>query len=284
VTYTGPTGRNAPDARTLDGVERVDFHVHTYYSACGQRDMVPAEVAIAYRDAGYVQIGFSDHLHPWIDPAIFARLRRDLATSAATFAGVTCYVGCEAEVIAPGVATLTDATAEQVDFALIAATHFHLSHVAKPGDPSPTGVATHFLRFFHDAIRCPGATAIAHPFIANQGALGPLVEIWRHVDRVWLREALAEAAARGVAMELHPRALAPEHAPVLCEFYALARECGTRFTIGSDTHARANIGTTGKLRPLAESLGLADGDLWRPTAPPKWTQRQEEMHTPAALR
>jgi histidinol phosphatase-like PHP family hydrolase len=266
---------NTPDARRLDAIERVDLHLLSYYSACGKRDMVPAEVAAAYRDAGYVEIGFSDHLHPWIDPVIFSRLGRDLAASEASFQGVTCYVGCEAEVIAPGVVTMTGATAEQVDFALVSATHFHLSHVAKPGDPSPTGVAARFLRFFHDAVRCPGATAIAHPFIANQGALGPLVEIWRHVDRAWLREALVEAASRGVAMELHPRALAPENAAVMFDFYALARECGTRFTVGSDTHARADIGTTGKLRPLAESLGLADGDLWRPTELPKWSRQWE---------
>src|SRR5687768_15352864 len=48
-----PSGPAAP----LDAIERLDFHLHTYYSACGRRDMVPAAVAAEFRDAGYLAIG-----------------------------------------------------------------------------------------------------------------------------------------------------------------------------------------------------------------------------------
>ena len=249
--------------------DRLDFHVHTYYSACGRRDMAPAHVAARFRAAGYEAIGFTDHLHPWIDPAIFARLRRELEQSTEPLDGLACYVGCEAEVIAPGRVTLDAATAEALDFAIVAASHFHLDHVARPGDPSPSGVAAHYLRFFLDAVRCPGASAVAHPFHTNRDPLGPMGEIWPHVDRGGLRAALQEAAARGVAVELSPKALAPAYQAVLLEFYQQARECGVRFLIGSDAHGTERIASTGRLQPLVGALGLTDGDIWRPPAAPR---------------
>ena len=250
-------------------VDHLDFHLHTHYSACGKRDMAPARVAAGYRAAGYEAIGFTDHLHPWIDPSIYARLRHDLEQSVEPLDGLSCYVGCEAEVVAPGEVTLDAATAETLDFAIIAASHFHLSHVARPGDPSPSGVAAHYVRFFLEAVRWPGASAIAHPFIANRDALGPMADIWPYVDQSSLRAALQEAAGRGVAVELSPKALSPAHADVFLEFYQRARECGVRFLIGSDAHDAERIASTSRLQPLADALGLTEADIWRPAAQPR---------------
>jgi histidinol phosphatase-like PHP family hydrolase len=247
----------------------LDFHLHTYYSACGKRDMAPARVAAGFRAAGYEAIGFTDHLHPWIDPAIFDRLRHDLEQSRDQIHGLDCYVGCEAEVIAPGTVTLDAKTAETLDFAIISASHFHLDHVSRPGDPSPAGVAAHYLRFFVDAIRCPGASAIAHPFIANRDALGPVAEILPYVDQNGLRAALQEAAGRGVAVELSPKALSSSNVDVLLDFYQLARECGVRFLIGSDAHSTERIASTSRLETLISALTLTDEDIWRPAVPPR---------------
>jgi histidinol phosphatase-like PHP family hydrolase len=252
----------------LQNVERLDFHLHTYYSACGKRDMIPASLATEFRDAGYTAIGFTDHLHPWIDPVIYDRLRADLAASAARHQGLTVYVGCEAEVVAPGQVTLSARAAEKVDFAIVSASHFQLAHVVRPGDPSSAGVAAHYLSFFWEAIRWPGTSVIAHPFHTNHDPFGPMVDIWRHMDRQGLSDALQEAAGRGVAMELSPKALSPAYYDLLLDFYCLARECGTSFTVGSDAHARGGVASTGRLRVLAEAIGLSDADLWRPMGTP----------------
>jgi histidinol phosphatase-like PHP family hydrolase len=265
---TAAAGAPAQGGSGLQNVERLDFHLHTYYSACGKRDMIPATVATEFRDAGYTAIGFTDHLHPWIDPVIYDRLRADLAASADGHAGLTCYVGCEAEVVAPGLVTLSARAAEKVDFAIVSASHFQLAHVARPGDPSPKGVAAHYLSFFWEAIRWPGTSVIAHPFHTNHDPFGPMADIWRHMDRTGLRDALQEAAGRGVAMELSPKALSESYYDLLLDFYCLARECGTRFTVGSDAHARSGVASTGRLRTLAEAIGLSDTDLWRPTSTP----------------
>ena len=253
---------------TLALADRLDFHLHTYYSACGKRDMAPADVAARFRAAGYEAIGFTDHLHPWIDPSIFGKLRSELARSAEPLDGLACYVGCEAEVVAPGDVTLDQATADSLDFAIVSASHFHLDHVTRPGDPSPAGVAAHYVSFFLDAVRCPGASAIAHPFHTNRDPLGPMAEIWPHVDQNSLRAALQEAAGRGVAVELSPKALAPTYWDVLLEFYHRARECGVRFLIGSDAHNMERVASTSRLQPLIVELGLTESDIWRPVGRP----------------
>jgi histidinol phosphatase-like PHP family hydrolase len=258
-----------PVADALPLIERLDFHLHTYYSACGKRDMIPAAIAAGFHEAGYLAIGFTDHLHPWIDPVIFDRLRADLDADVRTYEGLRCYVGCEAEVVAPGQVTLSREAAERVDFAIVSASHFQLPHVLRPGNPSPVGVASHYLSFFREAVRWPGTTAIAHPFHTNHDPLGPMVDIWRYVDRHELRDALQEAAGLGVAMELSPKALAPAYYDVLLEFYSIARESGAKFTVGSDAHARSGVATTARLRTLADVIGLSDSDIWRPTAPPR---------------
>jgi histidinol phosphatase-like PHP family hydrolase len=250
-------------------IERLDFHLHTFYSACGKRDMVPATIAAEFHNAGYLAIGFTDHLHPWIDPVIVDRLRADLAADGNGYQGLRCYVGCEAEVVAPGNVTLSREAADRVDFAIVSASHFQLPHVLRPGDPSPVGVAKHYLAFFREAVRWPGTTAIAHPFHTNHDPFGPMADIWRHVDRLELRDALQEAAGRHVAMELSPKALAPNYYDLLLDFYSVARECGTKFTVGSDSHARSGVATSGRLRPLADAIGLSDSDIWSPAAPPR---------------
>lgn len=53
---------DAERERARSVIDRVDFHLYSYYSACGKRDMVPAAVVAAYRDTGYTAIGFTDHL------------------------------------------------------------------------------------------------------------------------------------------------------------------------------------------------------------------------------
>ena len=111
-----------------------DLHVHTYLSACCEQKerQTPSAILALAEEMGVNTIGFADHI--WVNPKLqpsdwyrsqdatqTARLRADLASISTN---VRVLVGCEAEMIAPGKIGLTREYAAQLDFVLLACSHF----------------------------------------------------------------------------------------------------------------------------------------------------------------
>ena len=85
-------------------------------------------------------------------------------------------------------------------------------------------------------------------------------------DRVFISpRARRLAHENGIAMEISRRIYhMPEQFIFAARFYALCKEIGLKFTIGSDAHQLEDIGNVLVLRPFIKEMGLSGADFWMP--------------------
>lgn len=248
-----------------------DLHIHTHLSACCHHKdkQTPALILELAREMGLRTVGFADHVWTTADPAPSGwykpqdrsqidRLRADLA---AIETPLRVLVGCEADMIAPGRIGLDRATAESLDFVLLACSHFHMKgFVAQPAGTEPRALADHMLAFFRAGVESGLATSIAHPLLP----IGFLEHFDRAVDAVTDSEfldAFGRAAEKGVALEVTTGFLTAPSKPAFSpdtplRFLILARRAGCRFTLGSDAHDPERQRQLPELAPLLAAAGI----------------------------
>ncbi|MHC4252564.1 MAG: PHP domain-containing protein [Planctomycetota bacterium] len=153
-----------------------DLHVHTHLSSCchDKTNHRPEAILRVAAEMKIATVGFADHL--WANPRLqttdwyraqgeaqIVRLREDLAGIATD---VRVLVGCEAETVAPGAFGITPECARELDFVLLACSHFHMRElVAQPPRADARGIAVHARDFFVSAAGSGLATAIPHPLM-----------------------------------------------------------------------------------------------------------------------
>ena len=253
-----------------------DLHVHTYLSACcqdkeGQR---PAAILVLAEEMGLRTLGFTDHVwaNPNIPPSGFYRpqderqisqLRADLATVST---GIRVLVGCEAEMIAPGQFGITPQFAEELDFVLLACSHFHMKDfVAQPKSNAPGDLAKHMLNFFRSGVSSGLATSIAHPLFP----LGYLDQYDKAVETISDTEFLDVFGATvecGVALELTtvflpttPQKTFSIETPI--RFLSLAKQAGCKFTLGTDAHSPEAQKRLPELAVVTKAVGVTEDDI-----------------------
>ena len=255
--------------------ERIDFHVHTHFSKCADRNMIPADMIKRFEGKGYTHLGFSDHLNSSEDLENIAILKKDIALLTTP---IQIFLGCEIDLIAPGKITMGKEIRNHVDFVLLSATHYQ-SHVDfyAPKSLEPEDVADNVFRMFEAACSIPYADVIAHPFSCfglSRYLPGDLAN-WegREIDISYLvpmimemdiEEALDKALKSGIAMEISPKSMNPQLLDGILDFYALCKEMGLKFSIGDDTHSVDTIGTTGMVKYIIKKLDINEDDLWLP--------------------
>lgn len=257
-----------------------DLHVHTYLSACcgDKRNHLPENILATARTIGLKTIGFADHIwaNPHIKPSPWYRpqneeqislLREDLAE---VDTDLRVLVGCEAETIAPGRFGISPAFAEQLDFVLLACSHFHMKgFVQQPADNSPRALAEHMITLFLSAVQSGLATAIPHPFMPL-GHQGQLDEAVATISDAELFDTLGVAAERGVALEITPAFFPRRNSDngkatwsigTPTRVISMARAAGCRFTIGSDAHYLEKLIIHPKLSRFVQIIGLNEADI-----------------------
>lgn len=253
-----------------------DLHVHTYLSACcmEKEQQTPNAILSLAKDMGVHTIGFADHV--WANPNLspsnwyrpqdesqISRLRTDLASVSS---GIRFLVGCEAEMIAPGQFGITPQFAEELDFVLLACSHFHMNgFVAQPESNAPGDVARHMLNFLRSGVSSGLASSIAHPLLP----FGYLDQFDSAIDAISDAEFLdvfGVAAELGVALEITTGFLPvqPERAfsvetPI--RFLSLAKQAECKFTLGSDAHSPEAQKRLPELAVLTKAVGVTEEDI-----------------------
>lgn len=252
-----------------------DLHVHTYLSACchDKQKQTPSGILSLAEDMGVRMIGFADHV--WANPNLtpsdwyrhqdetqISQLRADLTAVAS---GVNVLVGCEAETIAPGKFGITRQFADQLDFVLLACSHFHMKEfVAQPEGDTPQDIARHMLTFFRSGVSSGLATSIAHPLLPC-GYLDRFDEAVDSMSDTELSDAFGLAHDRGVAIEI-TTAFIPSKSGLSfsietpIRFLSIARQAGCKFTLGTDAHAPEAQRRLPELAALTAAAGMTDGD------------------------
>jgi histidinol phosphatase-like PHP family hydrolase len=242
-----------------------DIHVHTLRSPCGKEEMIPADILRVALDMGLDKIAITDHFYPVTD-AFEIEETRQAFEEAQLLTGnpIEIFFGCEAEIMGPGRTAGSTELAESLDFVMAGASHFQNKGITDfPEGSDDIEKALYFLRNFEYAVSLPWVDVIAHPFFVHPNALTPgAVEI---LENKHLRPSLEIAKENGVAMEMSRRIFhTPEQLIFSARFYALCKEIGLKFTIGSDAHELKDIGNIRVLRPFIKEMGLTDADFWMP--------------------
>ena len=242
-----------------------DLHVHTFRSPCGKDEMIPGDILRVALDRGLDKIAITDHFYPMTDPFELEETRQAFEEAQfLTGNPIELFFGCEAEVMGPGRTAGSAELAESLDFVMAGATHFQNKGITDfPEGLDVVEKALYILQTFQYAVSLPWVDVIAHPFFVHPNVLTPgAVDI---LENFQLRPALEIAKENGIAMEMSRRIFhMPEQLIFSARFYALCKEIGLRFTIGSDAHQLEDIGNIRVLRPFIKEMGLTEADFWMP--------------------
>lgn len=235
-----------------------DLHMHTHLSLCAKKEAVLQKYISQAAEYGIDTVGIADHL--WDDAARPVRpeeawagfygpqnmkhilkAREELASEDTH--GIRVLFGAEAEFDpVRGDIALTEAAAQQLDFIIVPNSHTHM--IMPKAYYEPYGKHAQFmLDVTRKILASPLSkyvTAIAHPFEAvacpyRKSLLYPMISESEY------REVFSEAKEKNVAVEIntstYPKASEVEiRSDPNWEFLSIARDCGCKFTFGTDCH------------------------------------------------
>ena len=253
-----------------------DMHIHSFASVCCQDDrQTPENIVPLLAGHGYKKIGFADHV--WIskdiEPSHFYKTQNgERHIELFKFIHsckweIEVLVGCESDMIAPGVFGITPEFKEKMDYVVMATDHFHMTNfVEQPEDKTPEGLAKHMLKFFISAAKSGLPDILVHPFFPYN-----YVELYdksiASLSDAEILDAFSIAAENNIGIEIN-KCYLPN--PQYEYFFSLetplrilnlAKQAGCLFTLGSDSHSIASFGVLDKLQALAESLELTEENI-----------------------
>ncbi len=263
-----------------------DYHVHTIYSGHSGPEMFIPAVMARLAEKGVRRALILEHVpammsETFASPEEWFASRPERTAIEAILSEVRPRRGqfsdteflCGAE---------ADADPEKMDGSLmladlsgldvvLAATHllpggegFWFSPPEIPDDQKPE-LLDRWLAWIENLAANPKVNILAHPGaeLHNCGLTGDFGAPFRAA----FGPALMTMAAQKTAFELNEAALGRLGAEALAgyaELVGLARECGVRFTAGSDAHRGKQLGAYRLVPKIAERAGLAEEDFWHP--------------------
>ena len=251
-----------------------DFHVHTAYSPCA-RDKSQATPLQMIREAerlGIKTVGFCDHfaqfppypLPKWEKSGkeMIASLREDLKKIGTP---IQILIGVESDLIEPGKLTITKDYAENLNYVIISASHFHLPGIKKPPSTKIVSIARHYVYMLKAALEYDFISIIAHPFKTPKNALGSPMEYMQHIPQSEYYEIAEKAIKQGIAMEINGQlGLDHEYLQAIKPFVSVCKEVGVKFSYGSDAHHKMNLGPTNGIIQFIKSQILTYEDFLSP--------------------
>ena len=229
------------------------------------------------KNIGLTHLGFSNHFWdekiPGATPFYVSqnfshllRLKPELACRADPH--IKLYFGCETEYdpIRRDV-TITEKTAQQLDFILVPNSHTHL---VMPRDfYQPYQKHVDFMIQAYEDILSSSVyryiTAIAHPF----EAVGCPYDYTILIDMIsddCFKRLFSQTAERGIAIEInvdsmHTKTKEEIAACSQMRMFQIAKECGCRFLFGSDAHNSKAHDSYAHADLVAELLELDESDI-----------------------
>ncbi len=139
-----------------------DFHMHSalYPGDDGAAEMTPDAIAARWSTAGCSAIGLTPHFHAGLDQKAMLRQLQQVREKISHT--MDCFIGCEAELLAPdGRLSVSNEIAAELDYVIVSADHYNCEGVLK----SPELAELHWKTLCRLASD-PLTDVIAHPFAA----------------------------------------------------------------------------------------------------------------------
>ena len=256
-----------------------DIHIHTSISSCAQRDATFEGYIENAKNSGLKVLGFSDHL--WDSAIVGAsnwykhqniahvlQLKGQLPPSREKD-GIKILFGCETEFTHNGVLCLAEENFEYFDYVLVPHSHTHMGIVVPQDTIADEKSHAKFLMdSFMRLIAHPLAkriVSVAHPFVPGT-RYNIYNSVQSYIPDSYLIEAFSAAKEKGVAIELNGSCLIymPNEEISKSEYvriYSIAKQCGCRFTYGSDSHDIKTDRKLGEIEKFLIQCGIDDQDM-----------------------
>ncbi len=269
-----------------------DFHIHTKLSLCaGPNGGTLQGYLKNAKELGLTTLGFADHFWdagvgfdslylpskneeavPWYyKTQNFEHIYELKKEIDATDTGdIRVLFGAEGEYdpVNHGVA-VTEEIAEQLDFLIVPNSHTHMMMDKALYTPFEAH-RDYMVKAIEEIATCPMAKyvkAIAHPFNAVQTTIQDEQTILSLTDDDTFKRVFTLMAEKDIAYEINTSSMHsvfgnisnPEHH---VRMYRLAKECGCKFSFGSDAHSeRGQLKHPEYSQKLVDLLGLTEDDI-----------------------
>lgn len=256
-----------------------DFHIHTERSLCAHRDAYAKDYIRLAKEMGLRKIGFADHFwdeaykpldYYFYEPQNFAHVATVLDDiKAADTEGLEVYFGCEAEYSHEHGVGITEECAEKFDFIIVPNSHTHKTMSAE-FSRSYEAHTDFMVRAYYNIINSPVSKyilAMAHPFDAVACPYDNNI-LKRMVTDDMFKRMFDATAEKGIAIEINigsmkVHTLETVESSEEYRMFTIAKECGCKFTFGSDAHNVHDYKDyyQEKCDMMVEVLGLKDEDI-----------------------
>ncbi len=254
-----------------------DFHIHTALRPGddGAPDMTPGAIAAKWREAGCAAIGLTPHFHAGLDRGEMLRQLEEARREAS--GTLRCFIGCEAECLAPDGRLSVDAgTAAALDYVIVSADHYNCEGVRK----APALAELHWECLRNLAVN-PLVDVIAHPLAAlilltcegHMPGFAPIAEL-PLPEEAEIRAFARLARQHRTAVEVNGFFTGPylrkrREAGVPYEeeyrrFYRILQEEGVMLSPNSDAHKPADVEQMGEAFRWTDDLGIPREQLFFP--------------------
>ena len=256
-----------------------DFHVHTHLSVCAKDSATVEHYAEVSKKLGFKKIGFADHFwdetcgEPWNrfyerqGLAHVLELKDELA--GVNFGDTKVYFGCETEYDPRRQsAAITPAVAEQFDFVIVPTSHTHMMMPKELYEPHEKH-KQFMIDAYNQMLDCEVSKyllAMAHPFEAVCCPYDNILLMEMMSDDEY-RRVFDRTAEKGIAVEINTSGIGRYKAEEIADsqyvrMFGLAKECGCKFTFGSDSHTSSGHDRYAEIcDALVKALSLTENDI-----------------------
>lgn len=256
-----------------------DYHIHSTVSLCCHDDTQTPEAILDYAvKNGFSSVCLTNHFWDervrseaeWCDEHDFAHVSAVLPLPQAD--GTRFLFGAETDMDYNNIVGISQERMDLFDFIIVSTTHLHLDgNTVKSEIRSPEEAAFHWLDKIEALLGKDmpwHRTGIAH-LTTGHILKGRTHEVLQLLSDRSLYDVFGECAAKGAGIELNMKTIGMSHEQreIFLRPYFIAKECGCKFYLGSDSHkAAALTGTKENFEHIITTLDLKESDKFRPEA------------------
>ena len=225
-----------------------DFHIHSTISPCCHDENQTPEAILEYaKKNGFKKICLTNHL--WdenveSEAEWHEKQRFDCLTSALPLPqaeGIEFLFGCEGDMDYNYVVGVSEERLSSFDFIIIPTTHMHLAgNTVRKKIETPEEAAVIWVKRLEELLKKDlpwHKIGIAH-LTCGHIMKGRTAEVIPLISDEDLYRLFKDCSKKGVGIELNMKtiSLAREEKEILLRPYKIAKECGCKFYLGSDSH------------------------------------------------
>ena len=250
-----------------------DFHIHSTVSPCCHDENQTPEAILDYaKKNNFTKICLTNHLWDesvvseaeWHEKQRFSCLKSVLPLPQAE--GISFLFGAEADMDYNFVLGVSPETFAQLDFVAIPTTHMHLTgNTVRKKIESCEEAAQIWLDRLMQLLKKDlpwRKIGIAHLTCGHilKGQTPGVIKLLKDED---LYSVFSDCAKKGVGIELNMKTLgmAPEAKEIMLRPYFIAKDCGCKFYLGSDSHKVSALETAKEnFEAVITDLDLSESD------------------------